>query len=115
MLSIKNLKDKDDWSLIHSATQAWNFEMFQFLIKCEHFENINPRTKTGITPLHLAAKNGQLDIYEFISKQSGPCVNINPRMDCDITTLHLAANYGQFKVWQFICDNLDNWNLHRSD
>ena len=116
MLSIKNLKDKDDWSLIHSATQAGNFEIYQFLVKNELFENRNPRTKTGITPLHLAAKNGHLDIYEFISIKSGPpWVNINPRMDCDITPLHLAAKYGQFKVCKFICDNLDNWNLRRSD
>jgi hypothetical protein len=115
MLSIKNLKDKDDWSLIHSATQAGNFEIYQFLVKSEPFENKNPRTKTGITPLHLAAKSGHLDIYKFISKQSGPWVNINPRMDCDITPLHLAAKYGQLKVCKFICDNLDNWNLRRSD
>ena len=116
MLSIKNLKDKDDWSLIHSATQAGNFEIYQFLVKSELFENKNPRTTTGITPLHLAAKNGHLNIYEFISIRSGPpWVNINPRMDCDITPLHLAAKYGQFKVCKFICDNLDNWNLRRSD
>ena len=28
VLSIKNLKDKDDWSLIHSATQAGNLEIY---------------------------------------------------------------------------------------
>ena len=115
MLSIKNLKDNDDWSLIHSASQAGNFEICKFLAKSEPFENKNPRTKTGVTPLHLAAKNGHLDIYQFISKKRVPWVNINPRMDCDITPLHLAAKYGQFKVCKFICDNLDNWNLRRSD
>ena len=38
MLSINNLKDKDDWSLIHSAAQAGNIEIYQFLVRNEIFE-----------------------------------------------------------------------------
>ena len=71
------------------------------------FEKKNPKTNTGITPLHLAAKNGHLDIYEFLSKH---VVDMNPTMDSDITPLHLAAKYGHLEVCQFICKNLDGWN-----
>ena len=107
MLSVKNLKGKDGCSLVHSAAQGGNFEIYQFLVKDELFKNKNPRTNTGITPLHLAAKNGHLHIYKFISKHVD---DINPRMHCDITPLHLAAKYGHLEVCQFICNTLDALN-----
>ena len=104
ILSVKNLKGKDGWSLVHSAAQAGNLEIYQFLVKDQLFENKNPRTNDGITPLHLAAKNGNLHIYKFISKHVD---NINPRMHSDITPLHLAAKYGHLEVCRFICDTLN--------
>ena len=93
ILSVNNLKDKDGWSLIHSAAQAGNFEIYQFLVRNEIFENKNPKTNAGITPLHLAARNGHLKIYEFISKHVD---DINPRMDGEMTPLHLAAKYKEY-------------------
>ena len=72
ILSVKNLKGKDGWSLVHSAAQAGNFEIYQFLVKDELFENKNPRTNVGITPLHLAAKNGHLEICRLTSQYLNP-------------------------------------------
>ena len=64
--------------------------------------------KTGTTSLHFAATSGQLDIFEFISKNVD---NINPvDFEFGMTPLHYAAENGHFEICQFIIENVKDKN-----
>ena len=71
----------------------------------------NPEADRRLSPLHLAAKNGHLQIYQFIGEQA---LDKNPMMDEDITPLHLAAQSGHFDVCKYICDNTINVRPRRN-
>ena len=52
----------------------------------------NPATNNGSTPLHLAAGNGHLEIFELISKN----VTVkNPKRNDGVTPQKLLAEYCQ--------------------
>ena len=74
-------------------------------------EDKNPRAYRRLSPLHLAAKNNNLPIYQFICEHS---LDKNPSMDKDVTPLHLAAQFGHFAVCKFICDNTTDVSPERS-
>lgn len=55
--------------------------------------------KTGLTALHVAAKNGQTDfVSEMLDKVEGSIKSqryaLNPNADFGFTPLHLAAQFG---------------------
>ena len=83
------------------SAQAGHLNVSKFLY--EKIEDKNHRTNTDqLSAQHLAAKNGHLEVYMFLHKNSN---EINPSMQERITPLHLAAQYGQFDVSKYICDN----------
>ena len=45
---------------LHTAASVGNFEITRFII--ENVQNKNPRLPVGLTPLHMAAKQGHLEI-----------------------------------------------------
>ena len=52
--------------------------------------------------LHLAAKNGHLEIFQLLHEN---LTDKNPIMDKGITPLHMAAKSGHLDVCKFICEN----------
>ena len=62
------------------------------LIVANCLENKNPMSVNGISPLHLAVKNGHLKVIQFIM---AVIVDKNPSVfDSGSSPLHLAANLG---------------------
>ena len=60
-----------------------------------------------ITPLHMAAKKGHLEVCKLFIKK---LENKNPG-DCkELTPLSCAVEAGQFEICQYIISNLDNKN-----
>ena len=100
------------WSPLLFSAQAGHLEVSKFLYSTD-IEDKTPRiTPFQITAQHLAAKNGHLDIYQFLHENTN---DINPVMQEDITPLHLAAQYGHFDVCKYICDNTMMVAPQRSD
>ncbi|XP_056631478.1 ankyrin repeat domain-containing protein 16-like [Diorhabda sublineata] len=61
-------KNNLNLTLLHLASSQGNIEMISFILK-DLMININETCKTGLTPLHCAAKNNHKEAYEFLIKQ----------------------------------------------
>ena len=83
------------------SAQAGHIEVSRFLYE-EIEDKSHKRSTDQLSAQHLAAKNGHLEVYMFLHKNSN---EINPSMQERITPLHLAAQYGHFDVSKYICDN----------
>ena len=85
--------------------------------------------KWFITPLHIAAVNGQLAVYELIMENvedKNPCLKKMASLDLkkqrpnqlfcasecmtEYTPLHLAAKYGHFSICKLIIENVQEKN-----
>ena len=62
----------------------------------------NPADKGGLTPLHIAAKCGHLDICEIILKNVKCNKNPEAPSHHGNTPLHLAAKKGNLDVYNLI-------------
>ena len=71
--------------------------MCKFII--ENVQDKNPVSMTGVTPLHLGAIDGNLDICKLII---GNVEKKNPKDLNGTTPLHLAAKFGHFDVCKLI-------------
>ena len=68
--------------------------------------------KDGWTPLHRAAKNGHLNICEYIMDK---IENINPGDNKGWTPYHSAASEGHLNVCKHIMDKIENKNPGSND
>lgn len=65
-------------------------------------KDVNLETASGLTPLHMAAFIGRIDIVELLISNGA---SINAQDNRNETPLHKAALGGQAKVIQFLIDN----------
>ena len=73
----------------------------------------NPkRMKDGLTPLHLAAKEGRLKICSLIMED---LVDKNPRTNSGNTPLHFTAEAGHLKIYRSIMEVLEDKNPEDND
>ena len=61
----------------------------------------------GFTPLHMAVRNGDFDIYRLITENME---NKNPACHLGFTHLHTAALKGHFDICELIIKNVENRN-----
>ena len=97
-----------------------DLEVFKHLYEAE--ENKSPRDLYGDTPLYLAAKKGNMQVFEWLWNR--PDTNKNAKNFRINTPLHLAAAGGQFEICKFIVkemkkawkkdNNLENWPIFRN-
>ena len=92
------------WTQLHIAASVGNLEDCQEIVK--HLEDKNPVESNGITPIHLAALNGHVWIYKWLSR----CISSdkNPMDSFGQTPLHFAADNGDFLMCQMILNVSDN-------
>ena len=95
ILSINTVLESRITPLHVSAT--YNLELFhEIYVKSEEK---TPLTHDSETPLHFAAKKGQLDVCQFIIENSK---DKNPKNTRGITPLHCAAWFGSTDVFKII-------------
>ena len=63
----------------------------------------NPRKHDGVTPLHSAAREGQLDVCRFLIEEAS---EKNPQDNRGRTPLSNAIRFKEFKVCKFISNYL---------
>ena len=67
----------------------------------------HPKDHKGVTLLHCAATNGNLQVYKLII---GNALDKNPKDITKFTPLHLAAGLGYFEICQLIIENIHDKN-----
>ena len=96
------------WSPFHIAAESGLMSLCTH-VYCKtdiyRFENRNPGNKNGGTPLHIAARRGHLEVYQFIM---GKVEDKNPAANNGITLLHLAAMKGYLEICQIILGCAEN-------
>jgi hypothetical protein len=72
--------------------------------RISNFTDFHPRDDKGLTSLHVAAAQGQLEICRWMiySLTLNNVIDINPRNHEGTTPLHLAVMNGQIEVWKFM-------------
>ena len=76
------------------------------------FKHCQSRLDSQWSPLHIAAHNGCLEFYNYISRKCG-C--INHVGDNGMTAIHMAANAGHLEIVTFIVDNVPDQNPSSAD
>ena len=82
--------------------------------------DINPSNHKGTTPLHLAAMNGQIEVWKFIAMivdETNAEEGINPKNNAGETPLHIAACLGYLEICRLITFSLviNNKNVYPRD
>jgi ankyrin repeat protein len=93
-----NIKDEYDRTFLYKATLDDNKELAQVLL--ENKANPNLPCRSGLTALHVAAENGNIDILKLLIKYDG---NIKVVNENNSSLIHSAA-IG-------IKDGRDNWGV----
>ena len=73
----------------------------------ESTNNINPRDLNEVTPLHVAANGGHLQICRAIIEK---LIDKNPKCNAGVTPLHRAAESGRVGIYQLIIKHVEDKN-----
>jgi ankyrin repeat protein len=91
---------------ITSLFQLANYGPLDYYITMsKRFPEINPKNEEGVTPLHVAARSGQREIFEYIF---GHTRERCPKTNAGITPFHLAAQNGHLEICLLIIPNIPN-------
>ena len=112
------MEELDFKSLTNARVVAISWK--QFIDAREHrwypFKNqiadLKKKCRGGQTPFHLACKNGQAGIVEFIIKNSDKLnIDLNAKDMCGSTAFHYACMNGQAKIAERIMKNSVKFNI----
>ena len=111
-LSDKNPKTNNERTPLNLAAIRGHYEVFKLFFEIVPEKNpkmsIEEQCKT---PFHDAARNGRLDICQYILENLG---NISPTDFQGDTPLHDAASNGHFEVFKLIFENVEKKNPKNS-
>ena len=86
------------WIALHSAAVGGHIQICKFTMT--KIVEKNPRRESdGITPLHIAAGRGQIELYKVLMKDNRI---VNPRNNSGSTPLHYTAQKGHLEVYELI-------------
>ena len=95
------------WTPFHHAAKYGYFDICAAFInhfKRRKIQNRNPGDVRGATPLHLAARNGNMELFKLIFS----CItqNLNPANADGETPLHWAVKNRNWTICEFIIANI---------
>ena len=67
---------------------------------------VNIEDNNGLTPMHFAAGNGQIDMVRMLYEEFHVDVNVHVDIDFIVTPMHLAADSGQIDMVRFLIQDL---------
>ena len=97
----QGIRKKIQWSPLHIAAEQGHIQ----LVKHVHGRIFNKDPSDVRSPLHLVAKNRDLDVCQFLINKA---TDLSPRGFMKETPLHLAAEEGHLGFFQLLFDKLNN-------
>ena len=94
--------DRNGRTAFHCACQEGHTQIGHFLIEECHLDCMAEDSKMQVTPLHLAARNGHLDLVKLICSQ--PSTKPDTGDKRDRTALHYACLRDHVAVVQYLID-----------
>ncbi|KAK4743514.1 hypothetical protein SAY87_001515 [Trapa incisa] len=106
--SFKSHYDMDDrgWTLLHIFARRGDLKQVKRLLDEGMDVNISawgPKSK-GVTPLHLAAEGGHLDVMDELLER-GANIDARTKGACGWTPLHCAAKERKREAVKFLIEN----------
>ena len=96
-------------SFLHIAAFIGNIDIFMHIFEKNGLGNINPTNIVGETPLHFAARNGCLQMCQYImdkiENKNPPSLSKISYQERKKTPLHLAAKKGHLEICKLIIEN----------
>ena len=109
----QHLKSRNSWIYydfgpLHIVAHIGDTLLYRKILRFS--EDINPKNgRPGMTPLHMAAFNGHIEICKIILDK---IVDKNPKDNSDWTPLHKAAGNGHVEVCKLILEKVADKNPH---
>ena len=101
-----------DKTPLHALSKKGKSDYVKFILSWMKESNLdaNPQDRDGVTPLHLAAQNGHLEVVQMLfQKHSIPLDYRNN------TPLHYASEAGQANVVEFFCKNFNQSEIEQEN
>ena len=86
---------------------AAKYELSLFKEIAPKFEDKNPANSEGDTPIHVAIKNGNLNVCKYIIENVDK-KRINSPNKFGFTPLHYCAIMSNFEIYKLICENIED-------
>lgn len=96
-----------NFSLLHIAAQVGGLEVTSFL--CDNGANVHAKNIGGSKPIHLAAREGHVNVVEYYLKKKGQ--SPDERADNLCGPLHLAAAANTLEMIRYLIKEGANINL----
>ena len=105
------ISDYDRCTALHYATRNGSYELIKFFT--DSGTDINLKTKNGLNCLHIAAKEGHLNLCNtFINKHK---FDVQIPDNNGWTALHYSAGHGSYELVKFFADVGSDINLKTND
>jgi ankyrin repeat protein len=86
---------------VHYACHKGNIEIFEYLLK--NGGNIHLPSKNGVTCLHLAAAQNQLDMTRYLVESKGFAPNVSTTSS-QSQPIHVAARSGNLEIVKYLVE-----------
>ena len=86
------------WKAIHSAVYNDNIKLVKKILK-KSKQDIDAKSKAGISPLHIAVKNRDLEIVKILVENGA---DIDIQDNNGLTPLHYAIGQRRFKIVKYL-------------
>jgi len=97
-------------SILHWAAKFGQTSVIQYV--CRFVDEKNPCDIWGVTPIHLAAENGHLEIVQYLMKYLTD--DKNPKSYGCTSVLDMAARGGHLEVFKYLSAFSNSINLRAS-
>ena len=96
----KNIADNNGWTALHNSAQSGSYELVKFFV--EKGADIHETTKAGENCLHIAARNGHLNLCQTLIDDHGFDKNIADNNGW--TALLNSAQSGSYELVKFFVE-----------